>query len=89
MIVKTGRFGKFLACPGYPECKNTKPVPEDEVKTPCPKCGSKLIKRVSKKSGKKFYGCSNYPDCTSILWNEPINEKCPECGQILVKKIEG
>ena len=58
MVVKSGRFGKFLACPGYPECKNTKPMPEDEVKQPCPKCGGKLVKKTSKK-GKKFYGCSN------------------------------
>ena len=63
MIVKSSRFGKFLACPGYPQCKNTKPAPEDEVKQPCPKCGSKLVKRLSKKTGKKFYGCTNYPDC--------------------------
>ena len=62
MVVKSGRFGKFLACPGYPECKNTKPMPEDEVKQPCPKCGGKLVKKTSKK-GKKFYGCSNYPEC--------------------------
>ena len=89
MIVKTGRFGKFLACPGYPECKNTKPVPEDEVKTPCPKCGSKLIKRVSKKSGKKFYGCSNYPACDFASPNVPTGEICKDCGGFILSGLRG
>ena len=89
MIVKSGRFGKFLACPGYPECKNTKPVPEDEVKTPCPKCGSKLIKRISKKSGKKFYGCSNYPTCDFASPNAPTGEICKECGGFILSGLRG
>ncbi len=89
MIVKSGRFGKFLACPGYPECKNTKPVPEDEVKVPCPKCGSKLIKRVSKKSGKKFYGCSNYPTCDFASPNVPTGEICKECGGFILSGLRG
>ena len=62
MVIKSGRFGKFLACPGFPECKNAKPLPEDEVKEPCPKCGSKLVKKHSKK-GKTFYACASYPEC--------------------------
>ena len=88
MVVKNGRFGKFLACPGYPQCKNTKPVPEDEVKQPCPKCGAKLVKRVSKK-GKKFYGCSNYPQCDFASSGIPTGEKCSECGSYIVSGIKG
>ena len=85
MVIKSGRFGKFLACPAYPECKNTKPVPEDEVTTPCPKCGSKLIKKNSRKSGKKFYGCSNYPTCDFAAPNVPTGEICPECGGYILR----
>lgn len=88
MVVKSGRFGKFLACPGYPECKNTKPMPEDEVKQPCPKCGGKLIKKISKK-GKKFYGCSNYPDCDFAAPGIPTGEKCPECGSYIISGVRG
>ncbi len=89
MVVKSGRFGKFLACPGYPECKNTKPIPEDEVKAPCPKCGAKLIKRNSKKTGKKFYGCSNYPTCDFASPNIPTGEICPECGGFILSGLRG
>lgn len=83
MVEKSSRYGKFLACPGYPECKNTKPMPEDEVKQPCPKCGGKLIKRTSKK-GKKFYGCSNYPNCDFAAPGVPTGETCQECGGYIV-----
>ncbi|MBO5199696.1 MAG: type I DNA topoisomerase, partial [Clostridia bacterium] len=89
MVVKSSRFGKFLACPGYPECKNTKPVPEDEVKAPCPKCGSKLIKRNSKKTGKKFYGCSNYPTCDFASPNVPTGDICPQCGGFILLGVRG
>ena len=89
MIVKSGRFGKFLACPGYPECKNTKPIPEDEVKKPCPKCGAKLVKRNSKKTGKKFYGCSNYPACDFAAPNVPTGEICSECGGFILYGLRG
>ena len=88
MVVKNGRFGKFLACPGYPECKNTKPVPEDEVKQPCPKCGAKLLKKISKK-GKKFYGCSNYPNCDFAAPGVPTGETCSECGAYIISGIRG
>lgn len=88
MVVKSGRFGKFLACPGYPECKNTKPMPEDEVKQPCPKCGGKLVKKTSKK-GKKFYGCSNYPECDFAAPGMPTGEKCPECGSFIISGVRG
>lgn len=88
MVIKSGRFGKFLACPGYPECKNTKPLPEDEVKQPCPKCGAKLLKKKSKK-GKTFYGCSNYPECDFAAPGIPTGEICPECGGYLISGIRG
>lgn len=84
MVIKHGRFGDFLACPGYPECKNTKPLVE-ELKVSCPKCGGKVVARKSKK-GRKFYGCSNYPNCDFVSWFEPTDEKCPECGTFMVKK---
>ncbi len=88
MVIRSGRFGKFLACPGYPECKNTKPLPEDEVKQPCPKCGAKLLKKISKK-GKKFYGCSNYPKCDFASPGLPTGETCPECGGYIISGIRG
>ncbi len=84
MVVRSGRFGKFLACPNYPTCKNTKPMPENELKQPCPKCGASLIKRMSKK-GKAFYGCSNYPNCDFAAPGIPTGEKCPECGGFMIK----
>ena len=88
MVIKSGRFGKFLACPGYPECKNTKPVPEDEVTQPCPKCGQKLVKRRSKK-GKSFYGCTNYPQCDFASPGIPTGEVCSECGSYIINGIRG
>lgn len=86
MVEKSGRFGKFLACPGYPECKNTKPMPENEVKQPCPKCGGKLLKKISKK-GKKFYGCSNYPKCDFAAPGVPTGDICTECGGYIILGI--
>lgn len=88
MVERTGRFGKFLACPGYPECKNTKTMPENEIKEPCPECGGKLVKRISKK-GKKFYGCSNYPKCNFAAPGIPTGEKCKECGGYIIKGVRG
>jgi DNA topoisomerase-1 len=84
MVIKHGRFGDFLACPGYPECKNTKPIVE-EIDVPCPKCNGKVLVKKSKK-GKKFFGCSNYPNCDFVSWFEPVVEKCPECSSNMVKK---
>jgi len=84
MVVKHGRYGKFLACPGYPECKNTKPI-VDKINVKCPICNGEVIKRRSKK-GRLFYGCSNFPKCNFISWNEPVEEKCPDCGSYMVKK---
>jgi len=83
MVVKTGRFGKFLACPGYPECKNTKPLIQETGAT-CPKCGGNVIQRKSKR-GYVFFGCSNYPNCDFSTWDAPTNEKCPDCGSSLFK----
>ncbi len=88
MVVKSGRFGKFLACPGFPECKNAKPLPEDEVKEPCPKCGGKLLKKKSKK-GKTFYACSNYPECDFAAPGIPTGEVCEECGNFILKGTRG
>lgn len=84
MVIKKGRYGDFLACPGYPECKYTKPIVV-ELDVSCPKCGSKLLARKSKK-GNKFYGCSGYPNCDFVSWYEPTNEKCPTCGALLAKR---
>lgn len=84
MVIKKGRYGKFLACPGYPECKNAKPLLE-EINVDCPLCGGKVVVRRSKK-GKTFYGCKNYPKCNFISWDKPTNEKCPKCGSYMVEK---
>ena len=84
MVIKHGRYGKFLACPGYPDCKNAKPIVE-EIDAPCPKCGGKILAKKSKK-GRKFFGCSNYPNCDFVSWNEPLKDKCPDCGEYMVLK---
>lgn len=84
MVVKHGRFGKFLACPGYPDCKNTKAI-VDDLNIKCPKCDGSIVKRKSKK-GRVFFGCSNYPECDFVSWDEPIEEKCPECKGLMISK---
>lgn len=85
MVYKFGRFGKFLACSNFPECRNTKAIVEDLGIT-CPKCGKgTLIKRKSKR-GRVFYGCSEYPACDFVLWNQPVDKKCPQCGSIMIVK---
>ncbi len=84
MVIKYGRYGKFLACPGYPECKNTKAI-VDKLDIPCPICGGNIVRRRSKK-GRQFYGCSNFPDCNFVSWDEPIKEKCPQCNGPMVKR---
>lgn len=83
MVYKQGRFGKFLACPGYPECKNTKSL-TPTLDVPCPNCGTKVQVRKSKK-GATYYTCENGTDCF-ISWDEPTNEKCPQCGSVLMKR---
>lgn len=87
MVVKVGRYGKFLACPGYPECKNTKPLVQ-ETGALCPRCGGKVIMKKSKR-GYPFYGCSNYPDCTFMTWDQPTTETCPKCSKSLFKRRGG
>lgn len=84
MVIKTGRYGKFIACPGYPECKNIKSI-VTEIDADCPKCGSKVVVKKTKR-GKVFYGCSGYPNCDFMSWNEPTRQKCPQCGDILYIK---
>lgn len=87
MVIKTGRFGKFLACPGYPECKNAKPlVTKTDAK--CPKCGGEVIEKKSKK-GYTFYGCGNWPNCDFMTWDKPTDDKCPNCGKSLFKRKGG
>ena len=83
LVVKVGRFGKFFACPGYPECKFTKPFVV-EIEGNCPVCGNKMISKKSKK-GHTFYGCSGYPECTFMTWDMPISDKCPDCGKTLFR----
>lgn len=87
MVVKVGRFGKFLACPGYPECKSTKPFVIETTAT-CPKCGGKVIQKKSKR-GYTFFGCGNYPDCDFMTWDQPTEELCPKCGKSLFKRRGG
>ena len=85
MVYKMGRFGKFLACPNFPTCRNTKAI-VDKIDVPCPKCGAALIKRKSKK-GKAFYGCEKYPECDFVSWDKPTKMACPKCGGMMVQKI--
>jgi len=84
MVIKHGRFGDFMACPGYPECKNTKAITK-ELEFPCPKCGGIILERRSKK-GTKFFGCSTYPECDFVSWHEPTEIKCSECNTYMVKR---
>ena len=84
MVIKYGRYGKFLACPGFPECSNTKKI-VTETDGNCPKCGKKILLKKSKK-GRSFYGCEGYPDCNFMTWNVPSAEKCPQCGKSLFIK---
>ena len=83
MVVKQGRYGKFLACPGFPECRNTKPLLVD-TGVKCPKCGGSIVERKSRR-GRVFYGCDNYPKCDYVTWDQPQKEKCPKCGAFMMK----
>lgn len=84
MVIKIGRFGKFLACPGFPECKNTKKIVQ-ETGGLCPFCGKKVLQKKSKK-GKKYFGCEDNPNCSFMTWDTPVAEKCPRCGSTLFQK---
>ena len=81
MVYKLGRYGRFLACPNFPECRNTKAI-QIEIDAPCPKCGGKLLQKTSRK-GRKFYGCERYPECDFVSWEMPVKEKCPKCGSYM------
>jgi len=84
MVIKYGPHGKFLACPGFPECRNTKPYLE-KVGVPCPKCGKDVVYRMTKK-GRRYYGCIDGPECDFMSWQKPSTEKCPQCGGYMVEK---
>ena len=87
MVVKIGRYGKFLACPNYPACKNTKPLVQ-ETGALCPKCGGKVVEKRSRK-GHTFYGCDNWPKCDFVTWDKPTGDVCPQCGKALFKQRGG
>ncbi len=84
MVIKTGRYGKFIACPGYPECKNIKKIVID-TGAKCPKCGGRIIEKKSRK-GRVFYGCEEYPKCDFVSWDPPSDQTCPRCGKVLMQK---
>ena len=84
MVIKYGPHGKFLACPGFPECRNTKPYLE-KIGVPCPVCGKDVVIRKTKK-GRKYYGCENNPECDFMSWQKPSKEKCPDCGGYMLEK---
>ncbi len=86
MVIREGRFGKFLACPNFPKCRNTKPILHP-IGVKCPKCGANILERKSK-TGKVFYGCEKYPECDYTTWDKPLNEKCPDCGAMMVEHVE-
>lgn len=84
MVIKLGKYGKFLACPGFPECRNAKPILKD-TGVKCPKCGGRIVERKSQR-GKKYYSCENAPKCDFVLWDEPLQTPCPKCGGIMTRK---
>jgi len=84
MVYKMGRFGKFLACPNFPDCRNTKPI-LNYIAAPCPSCGGRLMEKTSRKN-RKFYGCEHYPECDFVSWEMPVVDKCPQCGGYMVEK---
>ena len=86
MVIREGRFGKFLACPNFPKCRNTKPILHP-IGVKCPKCGADILERKSK-TGKVFYGCEKYPECDYTTWDKPLNEECPECKHMMVEHVE-
>ena len=84
MVIKYGPHGKFLACPGFPDCRNTKPYFE-KIGVSCPKCGKDIVIRKTKK-GRKYYGCENIPECDFMVWQRPSDQKCEKCGSIMLMK---
>ena len=84
MVIKYGPHGRFLACPGFPECRNTKPYFE-KIGVACPKCGKDIVMKKTKK-GRKYYGCIDNPECDFMVWQKPVDKKCPKCGSIMLEK---
>lgn len=84
MVFKTGRYGRFLACPNFPDCRNTKPILV-YIGVPCPQCGGELLEKTSRKN-RKFYGCEKYPECDFVSWEQPMKQKCPQCGSYMTLK---
>jgi DNA topoisomerase-1 len=84
MVIKYGPHGKFLACPGFPGCRSTKPYLET-VGVPCPMCGKEVVYRKTKK-GRRYYGCEDHPNCEFMSWQKPAVEKCPKCGNYMLEK---
>ena len=84
MVYKMGRFGRFLACPNFPECRNTMAI-ATYIEAPCPACGARLMEKTSRKN-RKFYGCERYPECDFVSWEKPVTDKCPQCGGYMVEK---
>ena len=84
MVYKMGKYGRFLACPNFPECRNTMPI-LNYIDASCPVCGKRLLEKTSRKN-RKFYGCEGYPECDFVSWDKPANEKCPKCGQYMIEK---
>ncbi len=84
MVYKMGRYGRFLACPNFPDCRNTMPI-LNYINAPCPQCGKRLLEKTSRKN-RKFYGCEGYPECDFVSWDKPVEEKCPKCGHYMIEK---
>ena len=84
MVYKMGKYGRFLACPNFPDCRNTMPI-LNYIDASCPVCGKRLLEKTSRKN-RKFYGCEGYPECDFVSWDKPANEKCPKCGQYMIEK---
>ncbi|MBR2661283.1 MAG: type I DNA topoisomerase [Clostridia bacterium] len=84
MVYKMGKYGRFLACPNFPECRNTMPI-LNYINAPCPVCGKRLLEKTSKKN-RRFYGCEGYPECDFVSWDKPVEEKCPKCGHYMIEK---
>ncbi len=85
MVYKMGRYGRFLACPNFPECRNAKPI-VTYIDTPCPKCGARLMEKMSTRTKRRFYGCERFPECDFVSWEKPLADKCPKCGSYMIEK---
>ena len=84
MVIKYGPHGRFLACPGFPDCRNTKPYFE-KIGVECPKCGKDIVMKKTQK-GRRYFGCIGYPDCDFMVWQKPSQQRCPKCGSVMLEK---